>query len=40
MRLIEQYGRSSFLCGVACQYMTITTEIMLPPVADDVQDFV
>jgi hypothetical protein len=39
VRLMELYGRSSFLCGVACQYMTNTSEIMLPPV-ENAQDIV
>lgn len=30
MKLIELYGRSCFLCGVACQYMIISSENMVP----------
>jgi hypothetical protein len=38
MRLVELYGRSSFLCGVATQYMAISSEIMLSAPVDDVPD--
>lgn len=34
MRLIELYGRSCFLCGVACQYMNISSENMVPDLVD------
>jgi hypothetical protein len=34
MKLIELYGRSCFLCGVACQYMIISSENMVPDLVD------
>ena len=34
MKLIDLYGRSGFLCGVACQYMLISSENMVPDLVD------
>ena len=37
MKLLEYYGRSSFLCGVACTYMNTACNDLLPsfPESDD-----
>jgi hypothetical protein len=34
MKLIDLYGRSCFLCGVAYQYMNISSDNMVPDMVD------